>query len=159
MNKFKTLRHIETVRNYLNAFIKEILLRQEKHDQSKLQSPEYEIFNEHTPHLRESTYDSDDYKYRKNETNLAQALKHHYANNAHHPEHFKNGINDMTLIDVLEMFADWKSSSLRHNDGNILISIEKNSERFHIDAQLSKILVNTAKWIDTLDIKHYANES
>jgi hypothetical protein len=42
--RFKTLRHIETVRNYLNLCIRELLERAERHDQSKLESPEMEMF-------------------------------------------------------------------------------------------------------------------
>ena len=79
---------------------------------------------------------------------LKPALEHHYASNRHHPEHFVNGINDMTLIDVVEMFCDWKASTLRHNDGNLLKSIEINAERFNMDGQLKQILMNTARMLD-----------
>jgi len=50
--QFKTMRHIETVRNYLNGVIREFTLRQEQHDQSKLQEPELPIFNVYTHKLR-----------------------------------------------------------------------------------------------------------
>ena len=36
---------------------------------------------------------------------LDSSLKHHYSANRHHPEHFKNGIMDMHLIDIIEMFC------------------------------------------------------
>lgn len=39
-SKFKTMRHIETVRNYLGYVIKEFVDRSISHDQSKLESPE-----------------------------------------------------------------------------------------------------------------------
>jgi len=61
-SRFKTLRHIETVRNYMNAIICELMKRQEQHDQSKLQSPEVECFDKYTPLLRGITYGSDEYK-------------------------------------------------------------------------------------------------
>ena len=54
----------------------------------------------------------------------------------------------MTLIDLLEMFCDWKASSLRQNDGNLLKSIEVNADRFNIDNQLKQIFMNTARMID-----------
>ena len=56
--RFKTIRHIETLRNYLSLCVKDILSRAEQHDQSKLQSPEREIFDEYTPRLRGVTYGS-----------------------------------------------------------------------------------------------------
>ena len=43
-SQFMTMRHIETVRNYLGACIRELLARQEQHDQSKLETPEVEMF-------------------------------------------------------------------------------------------------------------------
>ena len=79
---------------------------------------------------------------------MKPALDHHYAKNKHHPEHYPDGINDMTLVDLVEMFADWKAATMRHNDGNLLKSIEINTKRFNIDKQLAQIFVNTAKLFD-----------
>ena len=143
---FLTMRHIERVRNLLNIFVCDLLRRAEVHDQSKLESPEVEMFTEFTPKLASSTYGSTEYdEFRKA---MGPALAHHYAKNPHHPEHHKNGVDDMTLLDVLEMFADWKAAGERHNDGNILKSIEKNVDRFKLSPQLVKILENTAKMFD-----------
>jgi len=140
---FDTMRHIERVRNLLGEFIKDLIRRGEEHDQTKLASPEVEAFTEHTSKLATCTYGSPEYEgYR---AAMKSALDHHYANNPHHPEHHKNGVNDMTLLDIAEMFADWKAASERHNDGNILKSIEKNADRFGLSPQLVRILENTAK--------------
>lgn len=140
---YDTMRHIERVRHYLNFFIIDLLDRGEKHDQSKLESPEVEMFAQFTAQLATTTYGSPAYNQAK--AMMGPALAHHYANNAHHPEHHKRGVDDMTLLDVLEMFADWKASSERHNDGNILLSIEKNADRFNLSPQLVRILENTAR--------------
>ena len=140
---FVTFRHIERVRNLLNDFVRDLLKRGEFHDQSKLEPPEVALFTEMTSKLAECTYGSDEYKgYLKK---LGPALEHHYAKNAHHPEHYKQGVNDMSLNDLVEMLVDWKAASERHNDGNILKSIEKNADRFSLSPQLVKILENTAK--------------
>ena len=154
---FKTMRHIEAVRNYLNLCVNEFLHRGEQHDQSKLQNPEREMFDEFTEKLRGSTYGSEEYKGFLKQ--MGEPLAHHYANNRHHPEHHKNGIKDMTLIDIIEMLCDWKSSSMRHNDGDILKSIEKNQGRFGYSDELRIILENTAKWMDTNKVFHHAEES
>lgn len=142
----ETMRHIERVRNLLNMFVRNLLRRAEEHDQSKLESPEVEAFTEFTPKLATCTYGSPEY--REFLSAMAPALAHHYAKNSHHPEHWKNGVDDMTLLDVLEMLADWKAASERHNDGNILKSIEKNADRFKLSPQLVRILENTAKMFD-----------
>ena len=132
--KFKTLRHIETVRNFLGAVIKELVSRQELHDQSKLQEPEAEMFDVFTEKLRGSTYGSDEYKGFLKE--MGVPLKHHYENNQHHPEHFENGVNGMNLIDLIEMMCDWKASGMRHDNGDLFKSIEINKVFIRKDSLL-----------------------
>lgn len=156
-SRFKTLRHIEAVRNFINLCIKELMERGEQHDATKLEDPELDIFDEYTDKLRNVTYGSKEFNDYKEEMKVA--LDHHYANNRHHPEHHKNGIRDMNLLDLVEMLCDWKASSLRHNDGNILKSIEINQTRFGYSEDLKLILENTAKWIDQNIPYHKANES
>ena len=139
---YDTFRHIERVRNLLNICAIELLKRGEHHDQTKLVSPEVELFTEYTDKLAGCTYGSTEYDgYR---AALKPALDHHYANNRHHPEHHKYGVNDMNLIDIVEMLCDWKAASERHNDGNIRKSIEINARRFDMSPQLVKIFENTA---------------
>lgn len=139
---YDTLRHIERVRNLLNICIVELLRRSELHDQSKLEHPEVAAFTQYTPQLAKSTYGSPEYQQFLEA--MKPTLQHHYANNRHHPEHYKNGVDDMNLIDVMEMLCDWKAASERHNDGNIRKSIEVNANRFGLSPQLVKILENTA---------------
>jgi len=142
----ETQKHIENVRKYIRFMIDRLDLRGVYHDASKLETPEVEIFAEYTPKLSVCSYGSEEYN--QNLEDMKPALEHHYANNRHHPEHFVNGINDMTLIDIIEMFCDWKASTLRHNDGNLLKSIETNADRFNIDGQLKQIFINTARTLD-----------
>jgi hypothetical protein len=142
-SKNDTLGHILNVSQYINIIISELTDRRLFHDVSKLKSPEKEIFDEYTPKLKQTTYGSDEYKQYLDEMKVA--LKHHYSENRHHPEHFENGINDMTLIDINEMFCDWMAATKRQNDGDILKSIEINQIRFGISDQLVNIFKNTAK--------------
>jgi hypothetical protein len=138
---FDTMRHIEKVRNLISSVIVELMERAQKHDQSKLSSPEVEKFTEYTHQLSDLTYGTKEYD--ENKKLLADALDHHYANNRHHPEHWKNGIDDMNLVDLIEMLCDWKAASMRHNDGNIRKSIEHNGGRFHMSPQLIRIFENS----------------
>lgn len=155
--RFKTMRHIETVRNYLGACIKELLARQEQHDQSKLEAPEVEAYDAITHQLRGLTYGSAEYR----AVLKAQrpAIQHHYAHNRHHPEHHANGYRDMNLMDLLEMLMDWKSASLRHDDGSIYESLEINQKRFGYSDELKQILKNTVDWVHTQNVYHRADES
>ncbi len=141
--RVETQRHIDRVRKYIRFFTDKLTTRGELHDASKLDSPEVELFAEHTDKLSQIEYNSEEYK--KELEALQPALDHHYAVNKHHPQHWQNGIDDMSLLDLIEMIADWKASSERQKAGNILKSIEINAKRFNMSEQLAKILINTAK--------------
>ncbi len=54
----------------------------------------------------------------------------------------------MDLMDVVEMFCDWKAATMRHNDGDIRKSIEINQKRFNMSDDLMEIFKNTAKLFD-----------
>lgn len=139
----ETIKHIEQVRKYIKIFTDKLTQRGVDHDRVKLESPEVEVFAEYTPKLATSTYGTPEYETFLKE--MKPTLDHHYANCRHHPEHFAKGINDMNLIDLMEMLADWKAASQRHNNGNILRSIELNAQRFGYDDQLKQIFLNTVK--------------
>lgn len=137
-----TREHIALVGKLMHAIAKEILDRCDRHDLSKLDHPEVDGFTQMTPELAKSEYGSQENQGAK-EGPLRDTLAHHYANNRHHPEHFKEGIDDMNWVDILEMFCDWKASSSRHKSGNIRKSIEINRDRFKMSAQLVRIMENT----------------
>jgi hypothetical protein len=142
-SKTDTLLHIKRVAQLLTEASAELIRRANVHDNSKLNSPEKEFFDEYTPKLAGCTYGSDEYKSFLKE--LKVGLDHHYANNSHHPEHYENGVNGFDLFDLIEMFFDWKAAGERHNDGNIYKSIEHNKTRFSLSEQTVSIFQNTAK--------------
>ena len=138
--------HIFTVRDLINKFCIELIKRGDVHDQSKLEDPEKEIFDRMTPKLAGTTYMSEEYKEMLKE--LKPALDHHYKNNSHHPEHYDNGIDGFDLLDLVEMFLDWKAATKRHADGDIIKSIEHNATRFKMSNQLVQIFQNTVDRYD-----------
>lgn len=140
---FDTMRHIERVRNLLNEAIRMLLDAGEEHDQCKMEEPELSEFAAATPALSALTYGTPEFEENKKKL-LQNAMAHHYARSTHHPEHFANGINDMDLLHLIEMFLDWKASSERHTNGNILKSIDHNVGRFEMSPQLARIFRNTA---------------
>lgn len=142
-SKADTLLHIKRVAELMTQASSELIKRANIHDNSKLESPEKELFDEFTPKLKGCTYGSDEYKDYLKE--LKVALDHHYQNNSHHPEHYENGVNGFDLFDLMEMFFDWKAAGERHADENIYRSIEINSEHFKLSEQTCEIFTNTAK--------------
>jgi len=139
----ETQEHVYTVTETLNFLANKIEKRGPAHDASKMTEPELSHFNVYTPKLKGLVFGSPEYKASLKE--LGVALKHHYEHNRHHPEHFENGIEGMTLVDLVEMFADWEAASRRTKDGNVLESIRKGKKRFKMCAQLAQIFENTAK--------------
>ncbi|MFJ8471016.1 DUF5662 family protein [Kitasatospora sp. NPDC094011] len=137
-----TLRHSLRVAELMGELIKELLDRSVRHDLSKTHEPERPVYDEVVPQLRAAAYGS--VEYRALVDTMGEGLRHHYAHNRHHPEHFPDGINGMTLIDLLEMLADWKAATERAPHGDLADSLTINRERFGITPQLMAVLTNTA---------------
>ena len=141
-----TTLHINRVRFLVGQCAIILLERGAKHDASKLEEPEKAIFDTVGNRLAVITYAGEEYQHSLAE--LKTALDHHYAHNAHHPEHYSDGIDGMSLFDLIEMLMDWKAASERHPGGtDILRSVEISSDRFSISEQLKKILLNTVREI------------
>lgn len=135
--------HIRRVQELLDTVVSILERRASAHDYTKLREPELSLFNEWTPKLKELTYGSDEY--RAALAALRPALDHHYGVWSHHPEHFENGINGMSLLDLIEMFCDWKAAGERHANGNFAESLRINRDRFGMSPQLAEIFENTMK--------------
>lgn len=143
--KIDTYEHIRMVQHKINGVIKELINRAEDHDKSKLVSPEVEIFG-NAPDLSTMEYNSPAYK--ESLAQIKPALDHHYANNRHHPQYFKKGIDDMNVLDIVEMLCDWASSCKRNKNGNLRKSIETNADRFGMSPQLVRILENSVEIVE-----------
>jgi len=137
-----TLKHIHRVQEILLTFQAEIIKRSIHHDSTKLIPPEKPIFDEYTPRLKSSTYGTK--QYTKMLKDIKPALDHHYACHRHHPENHPRGVADMTLIDLVELLADWKAAGERHDNGSLAHSITVNRKRFNMDkVSVADILENT----------------
>lgn len=137
----ETLRHIRRVQSLLREVVDNLLRRAVTHDESKLREPEASVFAEYTAKLKGCTYDSEEYK--SFLAGMKPALDHHYRSNRHHPEHWPGGIKDMSLLDLIEMFVDWKAATERHADGDLERSITLNKQRFGYSDELESIFRRT----------------
>jgi len=141
LHNSETLKHVNKVRDKLWIFVQELLARASRHDDSKFQSPEAEIFAANTSKLAKTEYGTPEYNELLKEVKVA--IDNHYAKNDHHPEHFTNGVDEMDLLQIVEMLADWSAATERNKNGNIHKSIEINTDRFKLSPQLVNILENT----------------
>lgn len=137
-----TYKHIHLVRNFLENCAKELLTRGQQHDASKLVAPECLDFARFRAAVEGMAYGSSAYEAVRRD--FQPLLERHFTGNPHHPEyHGAEGINAMTLFDLLEMLCDWQASAQRTPQGNVNLSA--NITRYGVDAQLARILANTLK--------------
>lgn len=142
-----TRKHVQRVSELLGKCAADLVDRGANHDNTKYDDPELgalAIMQEQVDQKGYAPYNSPEYMERM--LILTPMLEHHYANNRHHPEHFPNGVNDMTLFDIVEMFVDWKAASERGGDS--LMRISHATKRYGIDSQLAAILYNTANYMN-----------
>lgn len=139
----ETQKHIDRVKELMYNVVFRLDERGMVHDASKLVEPEKAGWDEATPKLANLTYGTEEYKQSLRE--LRPTVEHHYAHNSHHPEYWPGGIDDMSLLDIMEMLCDWKAASERGKSNNFMEGLVKNKERFNLSDQLYSILVNTAK--------------
>ena len=92
----ETIKHIETVRKYIKFVCDALMIRAIKHDATKLESPEVEIFTEYTPKLAQSTYGSEEYNGFLRE--MKTALQHHYAANRDLISSYSHGMKQKLAI-------------------------------------------------------------
>ena len=131
-------KHKLAVWHLMGKFVRDLEHRALSHDNSKLEEPEKAMFDIWTPRLKEVEFGSTEYQ--EALAGMGEALKHHYASNRHHPEHFESGVDSMTLVDLIEMLVDWivaARSKGQQPDLNYL------SKRFDLSEQLVEILANT----------------
>lgn len=161
----ETLKHVRRVGNLMLDVVERMQRRAMSHDDSKFSEVEFPSFAEETPKLREMTYGSDEYK--EALKRLGPALESHYYHNRHHPEYWamddigsrvyedqvKSGqaIESMNLIDLIEMLADWKAATERHEDGDLRKSIEHNAQRFGYSDHTKHLLLSTAEYLGWFD--------
>ena len=138
-----TLDHINKVQWYVAEITVALGDRSMIHDRSKLEEPEKSGYDQLVTKLADVEYGTDAYRATLKEA--GPTIAHHYAVNTHHPEHYPDGIAGMSLLDVVEMLADWKAASERTKQGSIAASLTHNKKRFAIDDQLATILENTVR--------------
>ena len=142
----ETQEHRAKVFSLMQQVCDNLMKRAVQHDQSKLEEGELEYFAQ-AKDLKGLTYGSDEY-FTEIKSILGPALKHHYENNRHHPEHHEKGFSDMSMIDKVEMLVDWKAATMRHADGDIKKSMEINQERYDYSDQEKEKMIQFLKDIN-----------
>lgn len=138
---YKVIKHKFWVFLYCLKFSILLLFKAFIHDTSKFFPSEAKYFIKTQKKFDTTEYGTPEYKQLLDE--IKPSLVHHYKYNNHHPEFFYRGIKDMSLLELAELFCDWKAAIRNGKDGNIEKSLTYNKQRFNISEDVFDILVNT----------------
>lgn len=119
--------HTRLVVLILEKLAHKLIERGASHDLSKLFPDEFDEFVTVNRVAREFKYGSEEYRQTIEET---PAIHLHFSRNPHHPEHHADGIDGMSLLDIVEMVADWKAAAMMYGHTPLRESVEIAKERF-----------------------------
>lgn len=122
--QLETLAHQKSIAEKLNALAKSLIDRGEHHDEAKFTPEELPLLASEDPR------------------SVDIAMQHHYRLTRHHPQHFKNGMRDMCLIDLVETFVDWEMDAEEEGKDFSEILAEKQKE-FGFSDDIRDIMQNT----------------
>lgn len=128
---------------YILKACKSLLKRAAIHDMSKYSREEASYYEQYFFELLNVSYGSKEYN--ELQKRIKPAKIHHFQKNTHHPEHWQNGISDMTPLDLIEMLCDWKASTMGHKDGSFDKSLVINGDRYAMPEMLKSGLESNAK--------------
>lgn len=136
----KSVNHILLVQQYMLMVVINLQRRMLAHDASKLQEPERSAYDGLDEKLSGVAFGSSEYRaIVKN--HLGDALRHHYAHNDHHIEHWGDGVKGMSLLSMLEMLADLRA--VCDEKGKPVIDLDVNQKIHGFSDELFQILSNT----------------
>jgi len=140
--------HVSEVQENLEIIASELRKRGYAHDRTKFKELEFDAFVSTRDDFKKANYGTPEYQ------ELIECVKpavdHHYKNNRHHTGYHENGVDDMTLIDLMEMICDWQAAARRSPDNKFKDTLGFAYEKYNISEQLAKIITNTLKemgWI------------
>ena len=134
----KNKAHIAEFQQAIDTLTEKLKQRAKTHDASKLKEPELTQYTEAEEKLENFKPGSKSY--------LTFAQKHHiifsehFKKNPHHVEHFKNGFNDMTLLDLIDVLTDWR---LDCGDEDWNKFVDDRKEFYGMDNQVVSIFKNS----------------
>lgn len=136
--------HILDVRTFIEQIRFSLFLRGRDHDESKLQEPEFTLYEKLSENIKaiEDEFGYGSHQYEKYIRDNQDAFYLHFKKNRHHPEYHPNGIDDMNLVDIIELFCDWKAAASKRGKP---VNLDANQKRFGVSDQLIRIFENTLR--------------
>jgi hypothetical protein len=125
------LRHQALVASQMRKLAHLLIEAADIHDLSKLSPWEFTGFVEFNHVARENKLGSPEYQQSLKDNEGVIGL--HYKSNRHHPEHHSHGIENMGLVDLVEMVADWRAASAVYGQTSFEEALPILRERFGLD--------------------------
>jgi hypothetical protein len=139
---WSTLKHKSLLMAYLLRFCAKLIWRGVIHDYSKFTLFEGRSYGKYLPEFKKAKYGTKEYDAIL--VKFQPAIDHHYARNRHHPQHYTEGYTGMNLLDLTEMFFDWKVASMKKiGTGSLDKSLLINAKRFNMSEDIVKIMNNS----------------
>lgn len=127
-------RHVAIVRKNLAKISNALNERARVHDLSKFSEDEFAGFVEVNRIAREHPYGSKEYVESLKDNKVIEL---HFSRNSHHHEYYPHGVADMSLLDIIEMVADWKAASETYGQTSFADALEFQRKRFDLtDSQM-----------------------
>lgn len=134
----KIIQHINQVAYLLKEMARQIEARADIHDSSKFGLDEFAGIV-HLTKARKYEYGSPEYEALVHNNNAA---KIHVKTNRHHLEYWSNGLDDMSLVDVIEMLCDWEiARQQRDIETDIDKTWQARQERFNLSDNETSFLM------------------
>lgn len=140
-----TLMHVAEVQERLEDMIHDLRKRGLCHDRTKFQELEFDTFCRTRPRFKGVKFGTPDYDAVVEEAR--EAVEHHHHHNRHHTTYYDGGIEDMNLLDVLEMLADWRAAARRSKGQSFEESLPKAFERYNVPEVLREMIGRTIQYL------------
>lgn len=121
-----------------------LIIRAVKHDLSKFSKEEFEYIYILSTRGKDIKFGSKEY-YDLVDCVLP-AKRAHFTRNRHHIE-FHENINKMSILDKVEMLADWFAAT-KNKHGNIYKSLEINQTKYNIEDGVKQSILHSISEID-----------
>lgn len=137
-------RHIMTVQSLVRRLAYQLMLRADTHDLSKFAPDEFGGMIEIDRIADEQGLNSPAYM----EALSGGAIQLHQSRHPHHPEYHSRGIEDMSLLDIVEMVCDWKAANQLRGHPAWGESVQMMADRLNLSSEYLFLINLIAKELE-----------
>jgi hypothetical protein len=142
----RVTRHIMTVQALLRNVARQLLERADFHDLSKFAPDELGGMIEIDRIADEYGLNSPQYM----EALQGKAIQLHRSRHTHHPEYHKNGLIEMSTLDIIEMICDWKAANMLRGHPEWNKSVNMMADRLNLSSEQQFLIKTIAQLLEVV---------